>query len=96
MSTATQTTPPASARRVPNLVSVREAAARLPVIPEPSFRDLIYHAEPRLAADGEVIPPNGFAPCIVRLNRRVLIDFDAVLDWIETNRQSHRAPRRAA
>ena len=81
-----------SARRLPNLISVREAAVRFPFLPEPSIRDLIYHAEERLAANGELTPANGFDICIVRIGSRVLIDFDALLDWIEERRQSHRAP----
>lgn len=48
--------------------------------------DLVYHAEPRLTARGETIPPNGFAPCIVRIGRRILIDRGAFALWIEQRR----------
>ncbi len=84
------TTAPQSGRRIPNLVGIAEAAARLPGIPEPTLRDFVYHAEPRLTANGETTPANGFDVCIVRLGRRVLIDFDALLDWIESHRQSRQ------
>ena len=93
MNIAVQGIEPTPQRRVPNLVSVREAGTRIPAIPEASFRDLIYHSEARISASGETIPANGFATCIVRIGGRVLIDFDAVLDWIETHRESHRNRR---
>ena len=78
----------------PLLQSVAETAARLgPAFPEPTVRDLIYHAEPRLGANGETLPANGFGRCIVRVGRKVLLDWTAVLDFIESRRQS---PREAA
>ena len=73
-------------RRGPNLAEVREIANENPKFREPSLRDLIYHSVPRLTAKGETVPPNGFAPCIVRVGRRVLIDRDAFAKWLEQQR----------
>ena len=71
---------------LPKLAAIAELASENPHLPEPTLRDLVYHAEPRLSARGETIPPNGFAPCIVRIGRRVLIDRDALKMWIEQGR----------
>lgn len=72
--------------RIPDLASVAELAREHPQFSVPTLRDLIYHAEPRLTARGEAIPANGFASCIVRVGRRVLIDRDALACWIERGR----------
>ena len=80
---------------IPRLVSVKRLSELYPEqFPEVRTRDLIYHAEPRISARGETIPPNGFAACIVRTGGRgarcgrVDIDLDAVGLWIERNRQA--------
>jgi hypothetical protein len=73
-------------RTLPDLAAIREIANERPQFPEPSLRDLVYHAEPRLTARGETIPPNGFAPCVFRIGRRVLIDRNAFAVWIERHR----------
>jgi hypothetical protein len=70
----------------PDLAAVRELASEFRQFPAPTLRDLIYHAEPRTSARGEIIPPNGFGPCIVRLGRRVLIDRGAFAKWIDQRR----------
>ncbi len=72
--------------RIPDLASVAELAGEHSQFPVPTLRDLIYHAEERVTARGEPIPPNGFASCIVRVGRRVLIDRDAFAQWIERGR----------
>ena len=71
---------------LPHLAAIAELASEQPQLPEPTLRDLVYHAERRLTANGETIPPNGFAPCIVRIGRRVLIDRDAFALWLEQRR----------
>jgi hypothetical protein len=75
-----------SAPSIPDLVAISDLANEHPRFPELTLRDLVYHAEPRLTARGETIPPNGFAPCIVRIGRRVLIDRNAFALWIEQRR----------
>jgi hypothetical protein len=72
--------------RIPDLASLAELASQHPQFPLPTLRDLVYHAEPRLTARGETIPPNGFGSCIVRVGRRVLIDRDAFARWLERGR----------
>ena len=95
MQTAASSTAPATDRRVPNLKPLDEVSKLIPAFPEATLRDLVYHAEPRLGADGEAIPANGFDVCIVRIGRRVFLDFDRLLDWIEDCRQSRRTRRSA-
>jgi len=71
---------------IPDLAAIADLASENPQFPEPTLRDLVYHAAPRLTARGETIPPNGFAPCIVRIGRRVLIDRRALALWLEQRR----------
>lgn len=91
MQTAARSTAPATDRRVPNLKPLTEVSKLVPALPEKTLRDLVYHAEPRLRADGETIPPNGFDVCVVRIGCRVFIDLDRLIDWIEGCRLSRRA-----
>lgn len=72
--------------RIPDLASIAELATEHPQFPTASLRDLIYHSEPRLTARGASIQANGFASCIVRVGRRVLIDRDAFASWLEKGR----------
>jgi hypothetical protein len=80
----------------PLLFSIAKTAKQAgPAFPEPTLRDLVYHSEPRLGADGETKPANGFAVCVVRINGRVLIDWDRFLGWIESNRGRGSRSRRS-
>jgi hypothetical protein len=69
--------------KIPNIAPVKEVSRRYPQFSEPTLRDLIYHSVPRLSARGETIPPNGFAPCIVRIGGKVTINLDVVPLWID-------------
>lgn len=71
---------------LPSLASVADIAREVPQFREPTLRDLIYHAEPRISARGETIPANGFAFCMVRVGRRILIDRRAFAAWLESKR----------
>jgi hypothetical protein len=71
---------------IPDLAAIATLAIEHPELPEPTLRDLVYHAEERVTARGETIPPNGFASCIVRIGRRVLIDRHAFALYIERRR----------
>lgn len=72
---------------LPDLVTVADLAKENPrTLSEPTLRDLIYHAEPRVTARGETVPANGFAPCIVRIGRRILIDRNAFAQRLEKGR----------
>ncbi len=79
----------------PDLRSVKRIAKELPEFPEPTLRDLIYHSEERLSANGDTIPANGFADCIIRIGGRLWIDWPRFLAWIESHRGVRRT-RRAA
>ena len=71
---------------IPNVVSIREFARRFPQFSEATARDWVYHATERVSARGETIPPNGFAPCIVRIGDKVTIDLDVFPLWLERGR----------
>ena len=72
--------------KIPNLASTKAFSTAHPEFPENTVRDWIYHAEERITARGEPIPPNGFASCIVRVGRLVFIDLDALAVWLERGR----------
>ena len=69
----------------PRLADVNHSAREFGLKPA-AVRDLIYHAEERYTAKGEVIPANGFARCCVRLGHRIYIDLDRLAAYIEARR----------
>jgi hypothetical protein len=84
-------------RGIPRLVSVRRLAELYPdAFSEARTRDLIYHAEERISARGEVIPSNGFGTCVIRQAGRVLIDLDACALWLERGRAAPARGRERA
>ena len=54
---------------------------------EAAIRHLIFNAEDRFSASGEVIPGNGLAYAVLRLGRRVLLDLDEFDRWLDAHRQ---------
>ena len=68
------------------LGTVQQTSERFPAFSQSSLRFLIFNAEPRLSSRNETIPGNGLAPAIIRIGRKVLIDQDKFLDWIEDHR----------
>lgn len=76
--------------KTPTYLSVKETAAQ-PDCPftESSLRHLIYYAESRTAASGEVVPGNGLNRALVRIGRKVLIDQVTFQDWIASHRISN-------
>jgi hypothetical protein len=77
-------------RRKPNLATIRETARQYPFLSEASIRDKRYHSLPRLSANGEPIPPNGWGRCFVKLGNgpraRVLLDLDQLDAVLEQGR----------
>jgi len=59
---------------------------------EPQVRDFVYHATPRLNAQGAQISANGLADAIVRVNGRVLLDRARTRAWLEAHRGLPSAP----
>ena len=72
------------------LVSVKELSNILgnETFSEPAIRHLIFNAEDRFSASGEVIPSNGLASSILRIGSRLLLDLDSFYVWLETHRQA--------
>lgn len=48
-----------------------------------ALRDLIFKAHDRHNSRGDVIKGNGFAACIRRIGRKVLIDAEGFETWID-------------
>ena len=69
------------------LCTIPDAARELGgAVAEHTIRDQRYHAQPRLSARGETIPPNGFGDAFVKVGRKVLVDMDRYLEKIEAGR----------
>ena len=69
-----------------NLNTVQQHSVRHPAFSQSALRFLIFNAEDRVNSRGETIPGNGLAPAIIRIGRKVLIDEDRFLEWIDTHR----------
>ena len=57
-------------------------AAKQMGMPEATLRDTRFYADDRVAANGQVIPGNGFAPAFLKLGRALYVDipmFGAIL-----------------
>ncbi|MCP5231510.1 MAG: hypothetical protein H6948_05360 [Zoogloeaceae bacterium] len=67
------------------LGTVAQAAAAYPAFTQAAFRDLIFKAEDRYNSRGDTIKGNGLAAAgaIVRVGRKVMINFDAFEAWLD-------------
>lgn len=50
------------------------------------LRHIIFNAAERKTADGKKIPGNGFAPAVIRIGGKILIDMDLFDAWVERHR----------
>jgi hypothetical protein len=66
---------------IPVLSPVKQFSQRYPAFTEAAMRAIVFNADDRPSTQG-TIPGNGFAPAIVRLGRRVLIDEAKFFDII--------------
>jgi len=64
-----------------NVKTVRQLSKKYPAFSEPSLRWQIFTAE-----------SNGLEAAIVRIGRRVLIDEDKFVSWLEQHRQAPATP----
>ncbi|MDO6481906.1 hypothetical protein [Shimia thalassica] len=80
-----QTTPISVAQRLATVAQILE-------LPEYSWasnsyiRSLIYNAEERFGSGGTRLPGNGFAPAVIRIGGKVLIDLDEFDAFVERHR----------
>jgi len=65
-----------SAPETRNLLTVRQFSQKHPAFPESGLRYTIFHES-----------QNGFAKCIRRIGRKVLLDEQAVFHWIDEQNQ---------
>lgn len=68
---------------LPVLSPVKQFSQRYPAFTEAAMRAIVFNADDRPSTQG-TIPGNGFAPAIVRLGRRVLIDEVKFFDVIRS------------
>jgi len=66
---------------IPVLTPVRDFATKHPAFTEAALRAIIFDADDRPSTAG-TIPGNGFAPAIIRIGRRVLIDEHRFFDIV--------------
>ncbi len=55
-------------------------------VSEAAIRAQVWAAEERQLKEGRVIKANGLAPAIIKIGRKVLIDVDAYVGWLESHR----------
>ena len=72
-----------------NLHSVKSFVANYRTWSEPALRDLIFKSDDRKNSRGEVLRGNGLADAgaILRIGRKVLIDEDRFLEWVDKQQQ---------
>lgn len=58
---------------------------------EASLRHMIYDAQDRYNAAGEIVRGNGLGVALIRVGRRVLVDLDEFDAWLERHRQGQTA-----
>ena len=79
-------------QREPRFFSVRQLAQRHPGFNEASLRWAIFNAKaPPGTAAHDVY--GGFAPAIIKIGRRVLIDEDRFVAWVEQFRPDRPSVR---
>jgi hypothetical protein len=72
------------------LLTVRQFSERNPAWTQPAIRNLIFNAQPRGSGRGR-IGGNGFAPAIVRVGGKVLIDEDCWFAIIDEQQEADDA-----
>lgn len=70
-----------------DLLDVATFAARHPAWTPAALRALIFAARERLDARGSRLAPNGLAPAIYRVGRRVLLSEAAFFAWVAAQQQ---------
>lgn len=73
------------------LGTIAQTAKAYPAFSQAALRDLVFNCEDRKNSRGERIRGNGLAPAVVRIGRKVLIDFDGFEAWIDAHRQAQEA-----
>lgn len=72
-----------------NLLLVHQLANKHPAFTENALRALIYASKQRKRSTSKSgladIPGNGLARAILKIGRRVLIDEQAFLEWVDTH-----------
>lgn len=75
------------AKQTRQLLTVQQFSDKHPAWTEPALRNLIFHSKSRKTSRGR-IPGNGFAPAIVRLGRKVLIDEDKFFEVLNSKQKN--------
>lgn len=79
------------------LLSVTQFASKHPAFSENALRALIYASKPRKRSASKSglpdIPGNGMAGSIIKLGRRILLDEQAFLEWVNSH-AAERVPKK--
>jgi len=68
------------------LLTVQQFAAKHPAWTLGAIRNLLFYATPRKSSHGPVLP-NGLAPAIVRLGKKVMIDEVRFFEWLDSQQR---------
>ena len=73
------------------LLTVPQFAEKNRAWTQAALRALILNAEDRVNSRGERIPGNGLSPAVVRVGRKVMIDYQAFYAWIASQQKRRKA-----
>jgi len=68
------------------LLTVQQFASKHTAWTLGALRNLLFYATPRKSSRGPV-PPNGLAPAIVRLGKKVMIDEVKFFEWLDNQQR---------
>ncbi|MBB3066652.1 hypothetical protein [Limibacillus halophilus] len=71
---------------IPQLLTVKQLAqdSRFPWLTESALRHLIFNSQSRFSAAGDVLEGNGLDGAIIRVGRRILINIDEFVSWLNS------------
>ncbi|MDQ7075032.1 MAG: hypothetical protein Q9O24_07755 [Gammaproteobacteria bacterium] len=73
-----------------SFLTVPQFSVKHPAFTQSSLRGLIFNAKSRQSSQG-MIEGNGLAPAIIRIGRKVLIDEEKFLAWVDNHQQNGQA-----
>jgi len=76
-------------------LTIRQLSERYPAFSEPALRNLVFCAKPRQSTKGP-IPGNGLDRAIIKIGRKVLVDADSFIVWVNERRVAPMPERKAA
>ena len=65
------------------LMTVKQLSEAVPGFSENSIRYHVFHAKHRTNRKGVTAPANGLESALTRIGRKVLVDSDLFIKWVE-------------